>query len=63
MLNRGAAYAALFGCCLVAVDGALLAAFWTRQLDWPMALVVHLALCLVVVLAGRSGTACPDAGR
>jgi hypothetical protein len=59
MLIRGAVHAALSGCCLVAADAALLAAFWTEGLDWSVALAGHLALSLVVALAGRPGSARP----
>jgi hypothetical protein len=52
---RGTVRVALFGCCLVALEAALLAAFCNGWFDWPMALTAHLALSLVVVLVGRSG--------
>jgi polysaccharide biosynthesis protein PelE len=57
MLTRGAACSLLLGCGFVAFDAALLVAFYTEALDWPMALAAHLAVSLVLTLSGLRGAA------
>jgi len=56
----GVACAVVLGCGFVAVDAGLFVALSTERLIWPVAVGVHLALCLGVALpglrsVGRSG--------